>query len=175
MSAELAAFALLAVLAYIVLMTRNSVTLIVWFVVFVVYSLIIRIPEVASFSLDMKTYYRASESWPPPLSLYTLREPLVWIGTPLLRRLTGSRIVTFIAVDIVVAMCVMRAMKLLDDGSHTMISLSPTIVSSYVFLLGQQNVIRQHLALALLLWAIAARGRHRRENTHSLGTFDSSA
>ena len=45
----------------------------------------------------------------------------------------------------------------LDDGCGRVSTLSPTIISSYVFLLGQQNAWRQHVAFAILLYAIVLR------------------
>ena len=43
-----------------------------------------------------------------------------------------------------------------------MVALARIVISSYVFILGQQNVLRQHVAFVLLLWALAARWRGQR-------------
>ena len=151
-----------AIAAYATLMTRNRSLLVLWFLVFAVYAVITRLPEVPTFSLDMKVYYRAAESWPPPLGFYTLREPVIWLGLPLIQRVTGGRVVTFLILDIVNALVLIRAMKLLDNGDRWMVSISPTIISSYVFLLGQQNVLRQQTAMVILILAVAYRMRSRK-------------
>ena len=154
---ELVSYVFMAAGAYVVLVTRVRGSIYGWFVLFVVYSVVARVsPEMTS---DMQVYYSAAETWPPPFSLYTLREPIVWFGSSFLFLLTGSHFATFIIFDVAAALIVLRSMKLLDDGDGRMLSLGPTIISSYVFLLGQQNVLRQHLSLVILLYALAARSR----------------
>ena len=162
-SVELVAFFGVAVAAYVVLTTGARAGLSIWFILFVVYSLIARMPEFPAFSLDMIGYYRVAGNWPPSLSFYTLREPVVWLGAPFVQHLMGSRVAAFLFIDITTALLVVRAMALLDDGSNRMLALSPTIIGSYIFLLGQQNVLRQHVALAIFLLAVASRIRHRRD------------
>ena len=156
---ELAAYAVMAAGAYVALITKERIVLYGWFGLYVLYSLVVRLmPPI----VDMEVYARALAVWPPPLSIYTLREPIVWIGGPLLHRLLNDHVATFLVVDILTGLVVFRSMKLLDDGSGRMTFLAPTVISSFVFLLGQHNIWRQHIAFALLLWAIASRSRNQR-------------
>ena len=156
---ELTAYLLMAAGAYVALITRERVILYGWFALYVVYSLVARI---ALPTVDMVVYSRALAVWPPLLTFYNFREPVVWFGGALLHSLLSDRVATFLAVDIITAVSVLRSMKALDDGSGRMTFLAPTVIASYVFLLGQQNVWRQHIAFVILLWAIASRSRHQR-------------
>ena len=157
---ELVAYIIVAVGAYLALFTRERAVVYGWFVLFLVYSLIARLsPEITG---DMRGYYYAAETWPPPLILYTLREPIVWFGSSFLYYLTENHVATFLIIDALSGMVVIHAMKGLDDGDNRMVALAPTIISSYVFVLGQQNVLRQHVAFVILLWALAARWRNQR-------------
>ena len=157
---ELVAYIIVAVGAYLALLTRERAVVYGWFVLFLVYSLIARLsPEITG---DMRGYYYAAETWPPPLILYTLREPIVWFGSSFLYYLTENHVATFLIIDALSGMVVIHAMKGLDDGDNRMVALAPTIISSYVFVLGQQNVLRQHVAFVILLWALAARWRNQR-------------
>ena len=127
---------------------------------FVIYSLVARISPNATG--DMRWYYNVAESGIPPLTLYWMREPIVWLGSVFLYQLTGNRLATFLIIDIAAGLLVIRAMKMLDDGDNRMLSFAPTIISSYVLLLGQQNILRQHVAFAIFLLASAARKRNDR-------------
>ena len=158
---ELIAFVVMAAGAYIALITRSRAVVYAWFILFLVYSLIVRLSP--TFTGDIAVYYQAAERWPPPIIFYTLREPVIWLGSSLLYEVLGNRVVTFLVIDVLIGTIVIRSMKALDDdGSDRMLALAPTIISSYVFLLGQQNVLRQHVAFAILLWALAARSRNQR-------------
>ena len=157
---ELIAYLVMAAGAYYVLVTKRPSSVYWWAVLFVVYSLIVRLsPHTTP---DMSIYYQAAQTWPPSLSLYRLREPVLWFGSSLVYQLTGSRVATFLLIDVVGGGIVLYAMKKVDDGDNRMFCFGPTIISSYVLLLGQQNVLRQHLAFAIFLWAIAARSRNQR-------------
>lgn len=156
---ELAAYIVMAAVAYVVLLARNSRLVYGWFILFVVYSLVARLATETTW--DMSVYFEAAEAL-PPLTFYKLREPVVWFGTSFVYFLSGSHIATFLAIDILSGIIVMHAMKSLDNGDGRLFSLAPTIISSYVFLLGQQNIYRQHVAFALLLWAVASAARNRR-------------
>ena len=157
---ELIAYGTMAAGAYIALLTRERTVVYGWFILFVVYSLVARLsPEI---TWDMQVYYSAAETWPPALTLYKLREPVVWFGSSFLYYVTGNHVVTFLTFDILSGMIVIHAMNAVDDGDNRMLAFAPTIISSYVFLLGQQNVYRQHVAFVILLWALAARSRDQR-------------
>ena len=157
---ELIAYVVMAVGSGIALVARRPRVVGCWFVLFVLYSLVARLSPQTTW--DMGLYYTSAETGPPPLGLYWLREPIVWFGSSFLYQLTGSRVVTFILIDIASALVVIHAMRKFDDGDNRMLSFAPTIISSYVLLLGQQNVFRQHVAFAILLWALAARARGQR-------------
>ena len=53
-------------------------------------------------------------------------------------------------------------MQILDERDHRMIAFVPTILSSYVAVLGQQNGYRQYTSFVLFLWAIALCIHHKR-------------
>ena len=163
---ELIVYVIMAGGAYVALMTRTRAVVYAWFILFVAYSLIVRL---SAQTPDMAVYSAAVEAWPPPLGLFTLREPVFWLGAPLLHELIGNRVATFLIIDVLSGVLVIRAMSALDDdSSDRMMALAPTIIISYVFLLGQQNAFRQHLAFVILLWSLAARSRNQRR---ALGLF----
>ena len=156
---ELIAYVILAAGAYFVLVTRRRRILYCWFALYVVYSVIVRIMPP---TIDMVTYSAAMTVWPPRLTFYTLREPVVWIGVSFLHYILNDRIATFLIVDVLTGLIVYRALRDLDEGDGRMLFMAPTIMVSYVFLLGQQNVWRQHIALVILLWALASRIKNQR-------------
>ena len=150
---ELALFATMVVLAYIALFSRRYTPLYLWFTIYVVYSFFVRIgPPIA----DIVNYTEALHAWPPPLLFYVLREPVVWVGAPLVRYIVGSDVVTFLAIDVIMGAIVLWSMRNSASRDGTPIRLAPTIATSYVFLLGQQNILRQHVAFVLFLWATAS-------------------
>ena len=155
---ELTAYVLMAFGAYVALISRRRGVLYGWFLLYVGYSVIVRIMPP---TVDMVVYSEAMAAWPPPFSFYTLREPVVWIGVPFLHYLLNNRIATFLIVDVLTGLIVYRAMHDLDDGDGRMFAIAPAIMTSYVFLLGQQNVWRQHVAFVILLLAVASRVRSR--------------
>ena len=157
---EFAAYIAMAAGAYVALIAGTRRVVYGWFILFVVYSLVARLSPAMTW--DMEVYTVAAETWPPPFTLYTLREPIVWFGSALLYLVTGNQVATFVIVDVICGVLVLHAMKRMDNGDDRMLSLGPTIISSYVYLLGQQNVLRQHVALVILLWALAARWRKQR-------------
>ncbi len=156
---ELTAYVLMAFGAYVALISRRRGVLYGWFLLYVGYSVIVRIMPP---TIDMVVYSEAMTVWPPPFTFYTLREPVVWIGVPFLHYLLNNRIATFLIVDVLTGLIVYRAMHDLDDGDGRMFAMAPAIMTSYVFLLGQQNVWRQHVAFVILLLAVASRARRRR-------------
>ena len=113
-------------------------------------------------TLDMIAYSSAMVTWPPPLTPYTLREPIVWFGAPLLYKFTDDRVLTFLVFDIASGLIVIRATRGMDDGDGRMLALAPTILASYVFLMGQQNGWRQQIAFVIFLWSCSARTHHQR-------------
>ena len=155
---ELALFATMVALAYIALFSRRYTPLYLWFAIYIVYSLFVRIrPPFA----DIVNYADAFHSWPPPMLFYVFREPVIWIGAPLLRRIVGSDIVTFLALDIIMGAIVFWSMRHSRSRDGTLLRLAPTIATSYIFLLGQQNILRQHVAFVLFLWATASEYRSK--------------
>ena len=158
---ELTAYVLMAFGAYVALISRRRRILYGWFFLYIAYSVIVRVMPP---TIDMVVYSEAMTVWPPPFAFYTLREPVVWIGVPFLHYLLNNRVATFLIVDVLTGLIVYRAMHDLDDGDGRMFAMAPAIMTSYVFLLGQQNVWRQHVAFVILLLAIASRARRRRES-----------
>ena len=151
---ELIAYITMACGAYICLVVKQRAVLYGWFAVFVAYSLIVRSSPP---TLDMVAYSISITTWPPPLTPYTLREPLIWLGAPLLHKVIGSQVLTFLIIDILSGIIVIRALDGLDVGNGRIRSLAPVIIVSYVFLMGQQNAWRQQVALVIFLWSCSAR------------------
>ena len=158
---ELIAYVVMAIGAYVALIAKRPGFVYGWFAVFIVYSLIVRISPPTT--PDMPVYYDAAETW-PRLTQYTLREPVVWFGLPLLYKVIGTHTATFVIIDVLSAAIVVRTMKTMSGQGESMLSLAPTIICSYVLLFGQQNVFRQHVAFVILLWALAARSRNQRSS-----------
>ena len=145
--------------AFAALTTRHRGIVFAWYASFIVYAFVVRLQPP---TFDMIAYTAAIEIWPPPLTPYTLREPLIWLGASLLYEIVNNRVATFLIADIVIAALVIHAMNRLDDGDGRMRSLAPTILTSYISLMGLQNAWRQHIAFVIVLWAIAARSRNER-------------
>ena len=152
---ELSAFLVMAFGAYATLLTRNRRGVLSCFAVYVIYSIIIRSAPPTS---DMVVYYEAAASL-PSWRFYYLREPVVWFGSAFLYGFTQHIAVTFVIIDIVAGLLVLWAMQKIDDGDGRMFALAPTIFSSYIFVLGQQNIFRQHIALVLVLCSLALRSK----------------
>ena len=106
----------------------------------------------------MAVYYEAAESL-PSWRLYFLREPIVWFGSSLLYGMTKNATVAFAIIDVVAGLMVLWAMQEMDDGDGRMFAFAPTVLSSYIFVLGQQNIFRQHIALVFVLCALALRSK----------------
>ena len=140
----------MAVLSYLALLSKRKEAIYVWLIAYALYTVVLRLKPPIS---DIVNYANAMAGWPPPLTFYTLREPVVWIGAALLRRLIGNEVLTFLTIDAIVIVIVLRAVRASQDRGENLRPLVPTLITSYVFLLGQQNVLRQHVALSLLLWA----------------------
>ena len=137
------------------LVRRNRRYVYAWVGLFVAYSIAARIRVPAN---DMVNYVAALGSWPPPITIYTVREPVIWFGLPVLGLVLENPILAFVAIDVVTCVITIRALERLDDGSNKLLALAPVLLSSFVFLFGQQNVLRQHVALVRLsmgvvLWA----------------------
>ena len=146
----------MATIAYLALVARAKPIVSLWFVLYIAYSLVARTKPVTG---DIANYVQAMNTWPPPLLLYTLREPVVWLSSPILHKMIGNHVLTFFVVDLITAAIVLRSIHKIDARHHHMIWLAPTIMTSYVFLFGQQNIWRQHIAFVLLLWAVSAKSR----------------
>ena len=155
---ELIAYVIMAAGAFVSLLTKRRAIVYGWFALYALYSVAVRVLPP---TLDMVVYSQALARSPPVFTFYTLREPVVWIGASLLHDLIDDRVATFLLIDLLIGLIVFRSMKILDDGSGRTFAFAPTILVSYVLLIGQQNILRQHVAFALLLWAIAARSRNR--------------
>ena len=56
---------------------------------------------------------------------------------------------------------VFRSVRASALDGEPLLPLAPTMMTSYVFLLGQQNVLRQHVAFVILLWATLPYYRNR--------------
>ena len=156
---ELVAYLASVAAAIITVITRTRGPLGIWFVLFLLYSTVARMS--LDQARDMAFYYSVVSAWPPS-TFYFGREAIFWYGTAGLYLLTNNEVLTFLITDVFVAFIVLHAMRMFDSGDRRMISLTPMLMCSFVFLLGQQNAYRQHLAVALLLLALSARYRRSR-------------
>lgn len=156
---ELITYIFMACGAFVALTTRHRGITFAWYVSFIVYAFVVRFQPP---TFDMIAYTTAIETWPPPLIPYTLREPLIWLGASLLYEIVNNRVATFLIIDIIIAALVIHAMNRLDDGDGRMRALAPTILTSYISLMGLQNAWRLYIAFVIVLWAIAARSRNER-------------
>lgn len=156
---ELITFVVLAAGAYFIRRTKRRSAVYSWFFLFTVYSLVVRTSPP---TLDMVAYHSALTVWPPPVIQYTLREPIIWLGAPLVYKILGSEVFTFMLFDVTTGLIVIRAVDRMEEGRETMLPLGPMILVSYVFLMGQQNGWRQQVAFAIFLWACSARSNHQR-------------
>ena len=156
---ELVLYTTMAAGACVALILKRPAIVYGWIGIFVLYSLAARLsPQITG---DMGRYYEAARTWPSP-SLYTLREPVLWYAASLLHWLLRSEIAAFLTIDFLNAFIVFRAMKLLDADDHRMVALVPTILSSYIVVLGQQNGYRQYTSFAIFLMSIATGNRNTR-------------
>ena len=156
---ELSIYVVMCVAAYLGIATKNRRVVYLWIAVYIAYSVVVRLGPPTG---DIAGYASAVSLWPPPISIYTLREPVFWLGLSAVYQALGSTVVLFVAIDLALCLLVLLSMRKLDDGSSGMFFFAPALVSSYVFLLGQQNTLRQHIALVVLLLAIVARQRNQR-------------
>ena len=155
---ELIAYSAMAVGAAIALGTKKPAIIYGWLGLFVIYAVAARLaPELTG---DMRRYYEAASRW-PGASLYTLREPVLWYGSAGLYALIGSKFLVFLAIDLMNAILVFYSLKRLDGGDFRTLALGPTILSSYVVVLGQQNGYRQYTSFVVFLCSIAVMCRSR--------------
>ena len=152
MTLEVVSYIAMATGAYLSLMFKKKAWIYGWVLLFLVYSIAIRVRAPA---LDMLNYAAALESWPPPITPYTLREPVVWLGLSALGSVVRSRVLAFVLIDLVTCFATIWAFRRLDDGSSRLFSMAPTVLTSFVFLFGAQNVFRQHIAFVIFLCSVA--------------------
>lgn len=107
--------------------------------------------------------YRAAFEGADLSSPYYWREPVVWGLGALIARTTGSSIVAFLFLDCVSALAVYVASYNPNrrKGRTVNALLLVTVLMSFQYFLGQQNVLRQHVATALLLAALLTARRNR--------------
>ena len=142
----------MAVGAYFALFNRSRKYIYSWVALFLVYAVAVRSRVPAN---DMVNYVAAFGMWPPPVTVYTVREPVIWFGLPLMRFVVKDATFAFVVIDLVTCIATIAALRRLDDGSGRVLSIAPTLIASFVYLFGQQNVLRQHIALVIFLWAIS--------------------
>ena len=150
MTFEIISFVVMAAGAYGALLSRSRGYVYSWVAIFFVYSVAVRstLP-----SNDMVNYVAAFGAWPPPITPYTIREPVIWFGLPLLGLIIDEAVVAFVVIDLVTCLVLIWGLQRLDDGSGRLLSIAPMLMSSFVFLFGQQNILRQHVALVVFVWA----------------------
>ena len=153
MTFEVVSYITMAAGAYLALMFKKKAWVYGWAMLFLVYSIAIRVRAPA---LDMINYAAALEVWPPPITAYELREPVVWLGLAALGTLIRNRVLVFVLIDLVTCIATIWAFRRLDDGSDRLFSMAPTVLTSFVFLFGVQNVFRQHIAFVIFLCSVVA-------------------
>ena len=156
MSLEFAAYIVVACGAYLAFACKDRKVVYAWSALYVAYLLIARASEPA---IDMPSYYEIAARWPPETSVYYLREALFWFTTAFLNRVIGNAMFTFFILDVLSMIIVFRSARIIDGERQNIFFFIPIVLSSYIFLLGQQNGFRQYMAFVVFLWVFAKRFR----------------
>lgn len=116
-----------------------------WLLVYTCLSIIVR----SEFEVDILTYSAAMSS--QSLSIYFLREPIVWLGQRLIFDLTSSEFTTFLIFDVFAGLVLFFALRRLLMPQYFYFS----ILVFFPFVLGMQNVYRQWVSAIFFLAAFA--------------------
>ncbi|MBJ7579359.1 EpsG family protein [Devosia sp. MC532] len=120
---------------------------VVCFATYVALSVIIRL---SGFDVDMAVYAASMHYiFDAP---YYLREPVVWYGHRLLWSITGSEVISFVVMDVVLMSVMFFSFKRLRLPQYAYIS----VISFFPFIMGMQNVYRQFAGSIFFIAAISA-------------------
>lgn len=109
----------------------------------------------SGFDVDIITY--ASRMGIRSTDIYYLREPVVWFGHRIAFNAIGSQVAVFVLSDLVVITITAAALKRLRAPQYAFLA----VLAFFPFVLGQQNVYRQWVASAFLLYALASSREHK--------------
>lgn len=103
----------------------------------------------AGYDIDIEMY--ASQMRSPSLDVYYVKEPLFWIGSRGLFWLLGNDTYVFLVYDLITFGLVYLAFKNLSVPKYALYAF----VCFFPFILGIQNVYRQWISAALLLYSLS--------------------
>jgi len=147
---ELIFYILLNILAlvmctkYVVIVSKKLMFLI-WASTYLVMVLIVR----AQYDYDIDTYARSMEY--SSLSLYYIKEPVIWLGQRFLFNLINSSYLTFIFTDICAGIILYRALKIFSLPQYSYFSF----LTFFPFIMGFQNIYRQWFASIIMIYLIS--------------------
>lgn len=124
---------------------RDTTFLIVWSVFYLCLTLVVR----NNFQGDISVY--AASFRYSSFSFYYLREPVVWLGGRVLYSLFSDEQLVFVVLDCVVGIFLLSALIRVGAPRYTFFA----ILCFFPFILGMQNVYRQHLATVFLISAFS--------------------
>ncbi len=124
----------------------NKLYSIFTFILFLVYSIITRY---SGFDIDMNTYSNALRS--EYFSLYYLKEPVYWITSRYVYKVTQSPEITFIIYDMISFLFILKArknMKLPQYFPYLFLLFFPAVM-------GFNNVYRQYLSYTIFIYFVS--------------------
>lgn len=128
-----------------VVIASTKLMLLIWASNYLAMVFIVR----AQFDYDIDTYARSMEY--SSLSLYYIREPVIWLGQRLLFNITDSSYLTFILTDIAAGVILYRALKIFRLPQYSYFSF----LTFFPFIMGFQNIYRQWFASIIVIYLIA--------------------
>ena len=124
---------------------NSAVFFAIWFLVYLVLVIIVR----NKFDADINTYANSMSYL--SISLYYLKEPVVWFGQRYVFGLTQDAFTVFVIYDVIFGVLLYKALRNLNVPQYVFFS---TLVF-FPFVLGMQNVYRQWIASILFLYSFS--------------------
>ena len=119
---------------------------VIWLVIYVGLALVVR----GNFDADIENTYAPAMSG-TSLSLYYLKEPVVWLGQRYLYSYVDSAYAVFIIYDILVGVVLFKALANFRIPKYAYFG----ILIFFPFILGMQNIYRQWVATILFLYSFS--------------------
>ena len=127
------------------LIKNSTVFFVVWFLVYFALVIIVR----NKFDVDINTYANLMSS--SSLSIYYLKEPVVWLGQRYVFGLTQDAFTVFVIYDVILGVLLYKALINFNVPQYVFFS----ILVFFPFVLGMQNVYRQWVASILFLYSFS--------------------
>ena len=128
-----------------VAIASKKLMLLIWASTYLVMVFTVR----AQFDYDINTYALSMEY--SSLSLYYIKEPVIWLGQRLLFNITDSSYLTFILTDISAGVILYRALKIFSLPQYSYFSF----LTFFPFIMGFQNIYRQWFASIIMIYLIS--------------------